>query len=53
MGGMGGMGAGGGRKEDDAERRSKYVDGEQVIEVPGADLPPSVIGGGKPKKQQG
>lgn len=52
MGGMGGMGAGGGRKEDDAERRSKYVDGEQVIEVPGADLPPSVIGGGKQKKQQ-
>ncbi|MBP2325041.1 hypothetical protein JOF56_005426 [Kibdelosporangium banguiense] len=52
MGGMGGMG-GGGRKEDDAERRSKYVDGEQVIEVPGADLPPSVIGGAKPKKQQG
>jgi uncharacterized membrane protein YgcG len=53
MGGMGGMGAGGGRKEEDAEHRSKYVDGEQVVEIPGADLPPSVIGGGKPKKQQG
>jgi hypothetical protein len=52
-GGMGGMGAGGGRKEEDAERRSKYVDGEQVVEAVGADLPPSVIGGAKPKKQQG
>ncbi|MET0132400.1 MAG: hypothetical protein ABW215_02290 [Kibdelosporangium sp.] len=52
-GAMGGMGAaGGGRGGEDAERKMKYVDGEQIVEVPGADLPPSVIGGAKPKKKQ-
>lgn len=53
MGAMGGMGAAGGaRNQEDAERKMKYVDGEQIIEVPGAELPPSVIGGAKPKKKQ-
>jgi hypothetical protein len=53
MGAMGGMGAaGGGRNQEDAERKMKYVEGEQIVEVPGAELPPSVIGGAKPKKKQ-
>jgi hypothetical protein len=49
-----GMGAGAkGKGDDDAERKSKYVDGEQLFQVPGGELPPSVIGGGKQPKKQG
>jgi hypothetical protein len=45
---MGGRGRGG---EEEQRRPTKYVEGEQVVEVPGADLPPPVIGAGKPKKK--
>ncbi|MER5388794.1 PPE domain-containing protein [Saccharopolyspora sp. NPDC002686] len=56
MAGAPGMGAGamgnrGGRGEDDKERSAKYVQGGQIVEVPGADLPPPVIGEGKKKKR--
>ncbi|MER7015164.1 PPE domain-containing protein [Saccharopolyspora sp. NPDC000359] len=52
--GAGPMGAGAqrGRGEDDKERSAKYVQGGPVVEVPGADLPPPVIGEGKKKKRQ-
>ncbi|MEV0056972.1 PPE domain-containing protein [Saccharopolyspora shandongensis] len=52
--GMGPMGAQRGQGDNqDKERTSKYVEGGPVVEVPGADLPPPVIGEGKRKKQQG
>ncbi|MFD0487927.1 hypothetical protein ACFQ0O_13790 [Saccharopolyspora spinosporotrichia] len=59
--GAGAMGAGGmapgamgqrGRGDDDQQRSSKYVEGGPVVEVPGADLPPPVIGEGRRKKKQ-
>ncbi|MBB5067726.1 WXG100 family type VII secretion target [Saccharopolyspora gloriosae] len=52
-GGMGapGAAAGRGRGGEDEERRAKYVESTPIVEVPGADLPPPVIGGGKPKKK--
>ncbi|MER6989335.1 hypothetical protein ABT337_14760 [Saccharopolyspora hirsuta] len=50
--GAGPMGAQRGRGEDDRERNVKYVQGGPVVEVPGADLPPPVIGEGKRKKRQ-
>ncbi|WP_101376314.1 WXG100 family type VII secretion target [Saccharopolyspora spinosa] len=51
--GMGPMGGKRGQNEDqEKERTSKYVEGGPVVEVPGADLPPPVIGEGKRKKQQ-
>lgn len=56
-----GMGAGapmagapgaGGKGEDDKEHRSaSYVMGGDLFEVPGENLPPSVIGAGKTKKK--
>jgi hypothetical protein len=53
--GMGGapMGGGaGGRPEEDKERRSAaYILGGDIFDMPGDDLPPSVIGGAKPKKK--
>ncbi len=55
MGGapMGGAPAGG-KGEDDKEHRSaSYIMGGDLFEVPGENLPPSVIGGAKPKKQKG
>ncbi|WP_223839750.1 PPE domain-containing protein [Saccharopolyspora pogona] len=51
--GMGSMGGRRGQNEgQEKERTSKYVEGGPVVEVPGADLPPPVIGEGKRKKQQ-
>ncbi|MGW3471204.1 PPE domain-containing protein [Saccharopolyspora sp. NPDC000995] len=51
--GMGSMGGKRGQSEgQEKERTSKYVEGGPVVEVPGADLPPPVIGEGKRKKQQ-
>jgi hypothetical protein len=38
--------------EEDKERAAKYVEGGPIVEVPGADLPPPVIGEGKRKKNQ-
>lgn len=52
MGGPMGAGAQRGRGEDDKERNAKYVQGGPVVEVPGADLPPPVIGEGRKKKRQ-
>ena len=52
---MGGapMGAGG-RSEEDKERKSaSYIMGGDLFDVPGENLPPSVIGGVKPKKKSG
>ncbi|MBB5960294.1 hypothetical protein FHS29_006917 [Saccharothrix tamanrassetensis] len=50
---MGGapMGGGhGGQGDEDKEHRSAaYIRGEDIFEVPGGNLPPSVIGGTKPK----
>lgn len=51
---MGGapMGGAGGRGEEDKERRSAaYILGGDIFDMPGEDLPPSVIGGAKPKKK--
>ncbi|MEB3368024.1 PPE domain-containing protein [Saccharopolyspora mangrovi] len=60
MGGAGGMMGGGamgnrgGQGSQDDERKAKYVEGGPVVEVPGKDLPPPVIGEGKKgKKNQG
>jgi hypothetical protein len=53
QGGTGGGSGGRGKGADDTEHKSKYANGEDLFEVPGANLPPSVIGGAKPKKQQG
>ncbi len=53
MGGapMGGGGAGQGQGDEDKEHRSAgYLRGEDIFDVPGENLPPSVIGGAKPKK---
>jgi hypothetical protein len=49
-----GAGAAGGRGGEDKERKSaSYIMGGDLFEVPGENLPPSVIGGAKPKKQKG
>ncbi|SFT08958.1 PPE domain-containing protein [Saccharopolyspora flava] len=45
--GMGNRGQGG----QDEERKAKYVEGGPVVEVPGKDLPPPVIGEGKKRKK--
>ncbi|GAB3456771.1 WXG100 family type VII secretion target [Actinophytocola sediminis] len=45
-----GMGGGRGQGDDDKERSSAYRVDEDLFEVPGVDLPPSVIGGKKPKQ---
>ncbi|GLZ30985.1 hypothetical protein Lesp02_31740 [Lentzea sp. NBRC 105346] len=51
MGGAPMGGAHGGRGDEDKERRSPgYIIGGNLFEVPGADLPPPVIGGAKKKK---
>ncbi|MCI2415798.1 hypothetical protein MOQ72_00040 [Saccharopolyspora sp. K220] len=54
MGGpMGPMANRGREGEEDQSRSAKYVESEQLFDVPGvADAPPPVIGAGKPKKQQ-
>jgi hypothetical protein len=52
---MGGapMGAAGRPGEEDKERRSAaYIRGDNIFEVPGENLPPSVIGGAKPKAKR-
>ncbi len=47
---MGGA-AGGQQGEDKEHRAAAYIRGEDIFEVPGENLPPSVIGGAKPKKK--
>ncbi|MET8762361.1 PPE domain-containing protein [Lentzea sp. NPDC004782] len=50
----GGAPHGGGKGEDDKEHRSaSYIMGGDLFEVPGENLPPSVIGGAKVKKPKG
>ncbi|PRY46536.1 PPE domain-containing protein [Umezawaea tangerina] len=52
-GGMPMGGHGGGRSEEDKEHKSaSYIMGGDLFEVPGDDLPPSVIGGVKPAKKK-
>jgi len=55
--GMGGApmgGAGGARSEEDKERKSaSYIMGGDLFDMPGENLPPSVIGGVKAKKKSG
>ncbi|MFI6094450.1 PPE domain-containing protein [Lentzea sp. NPDC051213] len=54
MGGAPMGGAQGGKGDEDKEHRSaSYIMGGDLFEVPGENLPPSVIGAGKPKKQKG
>ncbi|MEJ2858971.1 MULTISPECIES: PPE domain-containing protein [unclassified Saccharothrix] len=55
MGGapMGGAPGGGQGDEDKEHRSAAYLRGEDIFEVPGENLPPSVIGGAKPKKKGG
>ncbi|PSL58566.1 PPE-repeat protein [Saccharothrix carnea] len=48
---MGGAPAGGQQGEDKEHRAAAYIRGEDIFEVPGENLPPSVIGGAKPKKK--
>ncbi|WP_406692421.1 PPE domain-containing protein [Saccharopolyspora sp. ID03-671] len=50
-GAMGGAMGRGGQGNQDEERKVKYVEGGPVVEVPGKDLPPPVIGEGKKKKK--
>ncbi|MFD4669211.1 PPE domain-containing protein [Lentzea sp. NPDC058450] len=51
---MGGAPGAGGRGEEDKEHRSaSYIMGGDLFEVPGENLPPSVIGAAKAKKQKG
>ena len=53
---MGGapMGGAGGRGEEDKEHKSaSYIMGGDLFDMPGENLPPSVIGGVKPKKKSG
>lgn len=48
------MGAGAptnGQGEDKEHRAAAYIKGEDIFEVPGENLPPSVIGGAKPRKK--
>ncbi|MFE2750798.1 PPE domain-containing protein [Actinosynnema sp. NPDC059335] len=48
---MGGAPAGGQQGEDKEHRSAAYIRGEDIFEVPGENLPPSVIGGAKPRKK--
>ncbi|MFD0202016.1 MULTISPECIES: PPE domain-containing protein [Saccharothrix] len=48
---MGGAPAGGQQGEDKEHRAAAYIRGEDIFEVPGENLPPSVIGGAKSKKK--
>ncbi|MFD1149186.1 hypothetical protein ACFQ3T_18800, partial [Saccharothrix hoggarensis] len=48
---MGGAPAGGQGAEDKEHRAAAYLRGEDIFEVPGENLPPSVIGGAKPRKK--
>ncbi|MFC5060098.1 PPE domain-containing protein [Saccharothrix xinjiangensis] len=48
---MGGAPAGGQGGEDKEHRAAAYIRGEDIFEVPGENLPPSVIGGVKPRKK--
>lgn len=54
-GGMPGTAVGGARGEgaEDETHKSKYGSGERVFDAPHVDLPPSVIGGETPKREQG
>ncbi|GAA2342220.1 hypothetical protein GCM10009854_18540 [Saccharopolyspora halophila] len=51
MMGGGPMGNRGGQGSEDEAHKAKYVEGGPVVEVPGKDLPPPVIGEGKKKKK--
>ncbi|WP_433265055.1 PPE domain-containing protein [Actinosynnema sp. CS-041913] len=53
MGGAPMGGAGGQGDEDKEHRAAAYLRGEDIFDVPGDNLPPSVIGGTKPKKKGG
>lgn len=46
-GGMMPPGVGRTSGEEDTERRTAYVQSEDIFDVPGGELPPSVIGGRK------
>jgi uncharacterized protein YukE len=51
---MGGAPGAGGKGDEDKEHRSaSYIMGGDLFEVPGENLPPSVIGGAKVKKPKG
>lgn len=50
--GMGGMGGGRGQGAEDKERNTAYRIDDDLFEVPGTDLPPSVIGGKKPRPRE-
>ncbi|MEU5694127.1 PPE domain-containing protein [Actinosynnema sp. NPDC020468] len=52
MGGAGG-GHGAGQDEDKERKSAAYIRGEDIFEMPGENLPPSVIGGAKPKQPKG
>lgn len=45
--------AGGQQGEDKEHRTAAYLRGEDIFEVPGENLPPSVIGGAKSRKKGG
>ncbi|ONI83610.1 hypothetical protein ALI22I_34635 [Saccharothrix sp. ALI-22-I] len=47
----GGAPAGGQQGEDKEHRAAAYIRGEDIFDVPGENLPPSVIGGAKPRKK--
>ncbi|MBY8851569.1 hypothetical protein K7G98_25900, partial [Saccharothrix sp. MB29] len=53
MGGapMGGGAPGGQGGEDKEHRAAAYIKGEDIFDVPGENLPPSVIGGAKVRKK--
>jgi hypothetical protein len=54
MGGAPAGGGAGGRPEEDKEHKSaSYIMGGDLFDMPGENLPPSVIGGVKPKKKSG
>ncbi|MCA1194450.1 hypothetical protein [Saccharopolyspora sp. 6V] len=40
-----------GKGGEDQERRAKYLESTPIVEAHGVNLPPPVIGGGKPKKK--
>ena len=50
---MGGAGAGGRSEEDKEHKSASYIMGGDLFDMPGENLPSSVIGGVKPKKKSG
>ena len=41
------------KTKSDQASESRFRHGERIFDVPGADLPPSVIGGSTPQNEQG